>query len=141
MSAIPPLSAVGVVIEEGRILLVRHAYANRRWALPGGAVEPGETPLEAAVRETSEEVGARLLVERELAVYTFVDADGEVVQLGHAYLGSLGGKPSIQDRDEIEDIRWFDAGALPRPLTNFAAAAIADAVSGSAGRVRRVVRH
>jgi ADP-ribose pyrophosphatase YjhB (NUDIX family) len=40
----------------GRVLLVRRSD-DGRWAMPGGWVEPGETPAEAAVRETLEETG------------------------------------------------------------------------------------
>lgn len=41
---------------DGRVLLVRRAD-DRRWAMPGGWVDPGEAPADAAVRETFEETG------------------------------------------------------------------------------------
>jgi 8-oxo-dGTP pyrophosphatase MutT (NUDIX family) len=41
---------------DGRVLLVRRAD-DRRWAMPGGWVDPGETPAQAAVREAFEETG------------------------------------------------------------------------------------
>jgi ADP-ribose pyrophosphatase YjhB (NUDIX family) len=45
------------------ILLVRHDYGNKNWALPGGALRVGETAVNAAVRETVEETGFKPLPE------------------------------------------------------------------------------
>lgn len=45
------------------VLCRRSAGLNRhasQWALPGGRLDPGETPVDAALRETSEEVGVEL---------------------------------------------------------------------------------
>ena len=48
----------GAVIDDrGRILLVKRAD-NHKWAMPGGALEVGETPAEGVVREILEETGA-----------------------------------------------------------------------------------
>ena len=53
-----PLSVgdAAVIDDEGRILLVRRAD-NQKWAMPGGALEVGETPAEGVVREALEETG------------------------------------------------------------------------------------
>src|SRR5436309_15652566 len=62
-------AAVAVVVvpdEDGRaaVLLTRRASGLRRhggqWALPGGRLDPGETPETAALRELEEEVGLTL---------------------------------------------------------------------------------
>jgi 8-oxo-dGTP pyrophosphatase MutT (NUDIX family) len=45
--------------EAGRILLMRKAE-DGTWSLPAGAIDPGETPREAVVRETAEETGLRV---------------------------------------------------------------------------------
>lgn len=45
-----------VVGPSGEMLLIRRAD-DGLWAMPGGWVEPGESPAEAAVRETEEETG------------------------------------------------------------------------------------
>ena len=47
-----------VVDEHERVLLVRFEFpAGTRWALPGGGIDPGETPREALRRELAEELG------------------------------------------------------------------------------------
>jgi len=53
------LPSVSVLILDGtRLLLVRHAGLGAQWGVVGGAVEVGESPAEAAVREAAEEIGA-----------------------------------------------------------------------------------
>lgn len=50
-------SVSGVVFDEkGRVLLVRHSHGNV-WVIPGGAVDPDESPADAVVREVWEETG------------------------------------------------------------------------------------
>ena len=53
-----PRVAAGVLFfdEEGRVLLVRPSY-KPGWDIPGGYVEPGESPKQACVREVEEELG------------------------------------------------------------------------------------
>ena len=61
-----PRLVVGVaVVAHGRLLAARRtspAEAAGRWELPGGKVEPGESPAEAAVREVAEELGCDVTV-------------------------------------------------------------------------------
>lgn len=47
-----------VIVEyEGKFLIIRNSYGHKTLSFPGGRIDRGETPLEAAVRETKEEVG------------------------------------------------------------------------------------
>ncbi len=52
----------GALIEndEGKILLTQSTKWGDKWVLPGGHVEPGETYLQASVREGEEETGLKL---------------------------------------------------------------------------------
>jgi 8-oxo-dGTP pyrophosphatase MutT (NUDIX family) len=51
-------SARVVIVENGRVALIERVRAGRTYYLfPGGGVEPGETPEQAAVREACEELG------------------------------------------------------------------------------------
>jgi len=53
--------ACGALIHNNSILMVRHVEPTRSyWTLPGGGLEAGETPAEAAVREVWEETSLRV---------------------------------------------------------------------------------
>jgi len=70
--------ATGLLFRDGsgRILLVKPTY-NEVWHLPGGVVERGESPADAAIREVREELGLDTIAGRLLAVdYRPPVADG-----------------------------------------------------------------
>jgi 8-oxo-dGTP pyrophosphatase MutT (NUDIX family) len=47
-----------VIVDDGRVALIKRVRAGRTYYLfPGGGVEPGETPEQAAIREAHEELG------------------------------------------------------------------------------------
>lgn len=52
------VSSASLILEddEGRALIVKANYKSH-WTFPGGMIDAGETPFEAAIRETREEVG------------------------------------------------------------------------------------
>jgi 8-oxo-dGTP diphosphatase len=58
------LVAAAVIVDDGRVLLVRRRVEEGRlsWQFPAGKVEPGESGAEAAVRETLEEAGLAVRV-------------------------------------------------------------------------------
>jgi putative (di)nucleoside polyphosphate hydrolase len=49
-----------VLLNDRQEVFVCHATGTSRWDLPKGISDPGETPIEAAVREAWEETGLRL---------------------------------------------------------------------------------
>ena len=62
------LSCGTVVLLESRELLLCHVTGQRHWDLPKGGIHAGETPIDAALRETHEETGLRLAADALLDI-------------------------------------------------------------------------
>jgi len=103
---------VACLVRDGdRVLLVQHTEG--RWTLPGGAMEPGETPAEAARRETLEEASVDVELTRIAGVFggdpdfhmTYPNGD-EVAWVTTLFEATIvGGTPAPGD-DETVDTRW-----------------------------------
>lgn len=66
--------AVAILIENGRVAMIeRRRQGSLFYVFPGGHVERGELPTEAAVREAEEELGLRVSVIRPIAESTYAD--------------------------------------------------------------------
>ncbi|WP_423464277.1 NUDIX hydrolase [Promicromonospora sp. MS192] len=76
--------AVSVIIrDDAERLLLIHRTDNDLWSIPGGAMEPGESVRQAAVRETNEETGYDVEITGQVGIYTDPNhivaySDGEV---------------------------------------------------------------
>jgi 8-oxo-dGTP pyrophosphatase MutT (NUDIX family) len=128
------LGAASVIVDEqGRVLLVKHAYGELNWELPGGGGESGESAEETARREAREEVGIQLDVERISGVYweSAKDAHHFVFRARHR------GEPHVAS-PEITDLGWFSPDRLPRPISDFTLARIADALATAPARVTSI---
>ncbi len=112
----------------GRVLLIRERDSGQ-WGTIGGAVELGESPLAAAVREAREEAGIDIVVHGILAAvggpeyeveYRNGDRCAYVAVVFEAEL--LGGSPA-PDGMETQAVRWFERSELERlDLNSFARA-------------------
>ncbi|WP_117214733.1 NUDIX hydrolase [Allorhizocola rhizosphaerae] len=110
----------------GRVLLVRQAYGLRLFGLPGGQVEPGETPEQAAVREVREETGLMVSAAELLSVEDLVyPGTGRRYRAYVFACDRAEGEPAVGVPGEISSIGWYDLDNLPSPLTPSAAAALA----------------
>ncbi|UVE67907.1 NUDIX domain-containing protein [Burkholderia pyrrocinia] len=88
-----------VCYRDSRVLLV--ARASSRWALPGGTIKRGETPLEAAHRELCEETG---IIGQNL-VYSMHFTG--LAKVHHVFFAEVGPDQTPQANNEIEKCRWF----------------------------------
>lgn len=140
----PADSALGaaVVIRDkaGRVLLVRHNYGRLNWEIPGGGAEPGESVADTAIREAREELGVPIALGRLVGVY-WEPHWREHLGMHHFVFTADLGKP-LPDRPpqptEISDWGWFDPSGLPRPLSDFTARRISDALAGSAAGITTI---
>lgn len=65
----------GIILHEGKMLMVRHPHHPDDVVLPGGHLEFGEDPKECMYRELVEELGVAPVIGRLLYVNTFVDRE------------------------------------------------------------------
>ena len=102
------IRVTGGLIEDDRLLLVRQRVNQARsWSLPGGSVEPGETLVDAVVREVAEETGLstevrRLLYVAELPEHGLVHITFELGRTG----GELRLPTNEHDENPISDVRF-----------------------------------
>ena len=108
-----------VIDAAGRVLLIRRAD-NGLWAMPGGALEVGETPAEGVVRETLEETGVHC--QAVALVGVFDSRLCGTLSRHHLYQFVFLCQPLDQESErpshalEQLDARWFSEQALPADI-------------------------
>ena len=110
-------SAVIVLNETGQVLLLRRGktapWEPGKWSLPGGVIDPGETPEQAAIRETYEEVGIRINQIKKLKV---IDS-GEGWAVAFFICKDWSGTPELKETHgvlENDQMAWADKNELKR---------------------------
>ena len=109
-SMVPSVNVV-VVNEAGDVLLIRRSD-NGNWAVPGGAIDLGESMVQAAVRETREETAIECEITGLVGIYTdpkhliLYTSNGEVRQEFSILLTAVvtGGQPTPSS--ESTEVRW-----------------------------------
>ena len=102
-----PLITAGVVVVvlRGNAVLLDMRRDSRKWGLPGGLKEPGESMEAAARRELLEETG---LLARGLRLLALCSGP----EFAHTY---LEGHPSAGEEESLE-VRYFAVDGLPSPM-------------------------
>jgi 8-oxo-dGTP pyrophosphatase MutT (NUDIX family) len=135
-----PTQSASVIILNAKTqeVLLHKREDFRIWSLPGGGIEPGETWHEAAVRETFEETGYRVHIERLVGEYWRPQLPGGG-SLTYVALGYLLDDSTEPYSWETVAVGWFPVKALPRSLYRFGRIFIDDALAASPIPVKRTL--
>lgn len=105
-------SSAAVIIEDelGRVLCLKSDYKTH-WALPGGVIDAGESPIEAVIRETKEEINFDLDTE-DLRPLMTACRKGDIISYQFIFLARIPSSRlsiatmTLQD-SEIQQARFF----------------------------------
>lgn len=107
------IKVVGTMFFKDNKLLIDKPRKRATYQMIGGGVEEGEEPLEAAIRECHEELGAQVVFDEskfELVMDFDEIATSDPNKKIHFYVfrynGSLEGEPTLSD--EIEGFLWYE---------------------------------
>lgn len=110
------------------------------YGLPGGIVEPDETPAQAAVREAKEEIGVEIALEYLIGMY-HVYGGGKPEQISFVFAAHVvSGEPHVAEPREVVRLEWVAPSQLPSPILNDARVALPDFWAEARGVVRTIER-
>lgn len=100
-----------IVNADGRLLLIRRRVAERdlAWALPGGKIESGESPGEAAAREALEETGLRVRASGQLGERIHPDTGRRIAYIACRLLDGVARPASPR---EVAAVAWVASEQL-----------------------------
>lgn len=101
------LAGCVILDEDGRMLLSHRVTPElTQWELPGGKIEPGETPEEAAIRELKEELGVTVEILGDLGTHAMTDHGHE---LDYSWFLAIitAGKPRPLEA-KFDAVRYFN---------------------------------
>ncbi|WP_052357438.1 NUDIX domain-containing protein [Actinomadura welshii] len=111
--------SVNVVVEDdkGEILMIRRTD-NDNWALPGGAIDLGESVTQAAIRETKEETGIEVEITDLVGIFSdpkhviHYTSDDEVRQEFSIVLAAFPCGGQLASSEESYDVRWISSAMI-----------------------------
>ena len=109
-------------IDDDRVLLLLRAntgYMDGYYSLVAGHIEPGESAVQAAVREAAEEAGVVIMPQDTEVVGVMHRKDGEERIDFFVRVHRWVGEPFNAESEKCSDLRWFQLGALPENIVPY----------------------
>ena len=100
---------------EDRDLADSELHEEGTWAMPGGAIEYGETFEEAGAREAKEETGIDVKDLEVFCVQTDKNEHAHFISVG-MIAHSFDGTPRVMEPDVYVEWRWFDLDKIPSKI-------------------------
>ena len=107
------ITSSGLVINDDKVLLIFHPYI-KHWFQPGGHIDEGESPIEAAIREVYEETGYVCEIDPDNQEHLDIDvheipANPKKGEGAHLHIDLLYRLKVLRQEKSTEDIecRWF----------------------------------
>ena len=123
------MGAAAIIFDDdGRVLLVKHSYGPCNWELPGGGSEDNESMSGTAVRETWEETGLVVMVDRLIGIYYAEAVDAH----GFTYLCRVvdGSRVPVPSSPEITECAYWPVDDLPKPMSDWTELRVRHGVEG-----------
>ncbi len=122
----------GIVFDKDRkqVLLVERRDLPV-WVLPGGGLDPGESPEEGVIREVEEETGFKVRIKKQIAEYLPVNRLTQKTYFFECEI--IGG--SAKTNSEAKQISFFSITALPTRLPPPFPGWITDALSSKKEKI------
>lgn len=99
---------------EREIVLIKRKYEPRKWAIPGGYVDYGESLEQAAIREALEETGLHVTLVRQMHAYSDPTRDPRRHNVSVVFIAHATGIP--KGADDAEEAQFFRETNLPEDL-------------------------
>ncbi|WP_143174008.1 NUDIX hydrolase [Streptoalloteichus hindustanus] len=111
-----PLPLALVVVHHAEHVLMVFDRRRQQWELPGGLIEPHESPAEAAVRELAEETGIHGVHARLTALAEFELQHPPRREYAAVFRTALSAPPTLTVNDEVSAFHWWHPNS-PVPNT------------------------
>ena len=115
------VSSSAVILADERYVLLQKRTDNEFWGLPGGGMEPGESPQSCVQREVHEETGLQVNITCPIRTYTDMEdftimryPNGDLIQYINFLFLCVKIDGVLSLCDETMDLRYFPSDKFPK---------------------------